>query len=141
MDALKIEVAAVSIASAGGVRVAFPSSMSKLDLGPVLQSMGMSLIRGELASNENGNGSRITVDTGRFGGLEISEPKAKETQGKNRRTLVDRRCMPRRKVTGRKKVSGGTRETLECGHVLTLGSNNKRHKSRACAECAEVLSS
>jgi hypothetical protein len=126
---MKIEVSTVSIASEGDVRVAFPAGMSELELGLVLQGMGMALIRRNVDSS-SGERARLPGSGRRF---EVDPPQA--IQGKDRKTLSDRRKLPRRKVTKRT----GRREELECGHVIEkTPSNWKKHKSRACSQCPVV---
>jgi hypothetical protein len=127
---VSIEVSKVSIASAGGVRIAFPSSMTELELGLVLHGMAGALIS-KSAGTAPGNGAEV---------LGAEEPKAQSQspQGKDRKTVSDRRGLPRRKVA--KRSRNGKKETLECGHVISpVPSNWKKHKSRACEQCVAVV--
>jgi hypothetical protein len=135
---VSVEVSKVSIASSGEVRIAFPASMTELELGLVLHGMAGVLISKSTGSAPAGNGRAENPDS-RFEGLEVVErPKAQSPQGKDRKTLGDRRGLPRKKVT--KRSRNGKKETLSCGHVIDpVPSNWKRHKSRACEQCAAVV--
>lgn len=138
MDRLIIEEERVSILRSAGVNVAFPAGMSRLDLGLVLHGLAGALIRGdvEAATSSSSNGNGVAVPAGRFSGLEVSEPvdAVQQPQGKDRKTRADRRGMPRRKVVRRLKKQ--KLEILECGHKVHTPSNWKKHKARACAQCA-----
>jgi hypothetical protein len=140
---VNLEEGKVSIVRKGGVSVACPAGMSKLELGCVLQGLAGALIADELAgasnsngdSNGNGRAAADPLNGDRFAGLRITEPQS--PQGTDRRTKSDRRGLPRKKVAKRSK--SGKREVLECGHVIDpVPSNWKKHKSRACEACAAV---
>lgn len=133
-----IEESLVSIVRSEGVSVAYPASLSKAELACVLHGLAGALFQAEIAS---GSGELAAlperIDASAFEGLEITEPVVQSPQGKNRLTKGDRRGLPRRKVT--KRSRNGKTETLECGHKISpVPSNWKRHKSRACEQCAAV---
>ena len=137
MDRMIIEES-VSILRTGGVNVAVAAGMSRLELGLVLHGLAGALIRGDVAaapaaSNGNGNGASQLVAADRFVGLVTEKPQS--PQGSDRKTVGDRRGLPRKRVVSRTKR--GKREELECGHAIEpVPSNWKKHRSRACEQCA-----
>jgi hypothetical protein len=131
---VELEEAKVSILKREGVSVAFPTGMSKLQLGLVLQTLAGALIADELEASSiaNGNGAHNRIAEQVDADLEI--PAAQAPQGDDRLTTSDRRGMPRRRIV--KRSRRGKREVLSCGHVIDpVPSNWKRHKSRACEAC------
>lgn len=129
------EESLVSIVRSGGVSIAYPSTMSRFELATVLHGLVGALFAGEIEASSE---ARALPGASRLAGIEVTDPNAPQSpQGKNRLTNGDRRGLPRRKVT--KRTKGGKREELSCGHVIDpVPSNWKKHKSRACEQCAEV---
>lgn len=140
-DSVKFEDGLVSVLRVGGVSIARPAEMTRLELGLVLHGLAGTLIAEEVeaAASVNGNGvARIAaIDTSRFAGLEV-EPGVQSPQGKDRKTKSDRRCLPRRKVV--RRIKKGRLEVLECGHRVAVPANWKKHASRACSQCVAVAS-
>lgn len=133
------EESLVSIVRAQGVSIAFPASLSKAELACVLHGLAGALFQEEIASGSGELAALPEIDASAFEGLEITDPVelVQSPQGKNRLTKSDRRGLPRRKVT--KRSRNGKTETLECGHKISpVPSNWKRHRSRACEQCAAV---
>lgn len=139
---IELEAARVAIVDHEGVRLAVPASMTKLELACVLQGLAGALLADALEDapapapapvNGNGNGA---APVNRLAELEVAAPQ--QPQDATRRTKSDRRGLPRKKVV--KRSRNGKREELECGHVVEpVPSNWKRHRSRACEQCAAEL--
>jgi hypothetical protein len=135
MNVVKLEEARVAVVEWEGVRLAVPASMSKLELACVLQGLAGALLTDALGGGAHGNGNGaapLEVEA------DVVEPGPQQPQAANRLTNGDRRGLPRKKVT--KRSRDGKREELACGHVIEpVPSNWKKHKSRACEQCAAEL--
>jgi hypothetical protein len=127
MSDVTFEQNLVSIVRTGGVSIAYPAGMSSFELASVLHGLVGALFQGELAASSE---AVLPVEPS-------PEPSPEPTpvQGPDRKTLGDRRGLPRCKVV--KRSRNGKKETLECGTVIDpVPSNWKKHKSRACEACA-----